>query len=256
MEPLVTVIIPAYNCAHTIGVSIDSVLKQKVSMEILVINDGSPDDLDAVMEKYSEVPELRYLKNEQNVGVAETRNRAIRMARGKYIAFLDADDYWMEGKLEKQLKAIEESGAVMCATARELMTPEGVCTGRILPVKEKITYEVLLKHNSISCSSVLIRADVAQEFPMKHEDSHEDYIMWLEVLRKYHYACGINEPLLKYRLGATGKSGNKLKSAWMTFTVYRYMGFGLVKSLRCFCSYMFNGVKKYYFGGNGEKNET
>ena len=252
-KPLISVIIPAYNCANTIEQSIRSVLCQQVSMEIIIINDGSPDNLDEVMARYESVPEIIYLKNERNLGVAETRNRAMKLARGRYIAFLDADDYWVEGKLTKQLAVIEETGTVMCATARELMNADGTLTGRILPVKEEITYEVLLRHNSISCSSVLIRTDVAQEFPMKHEDSHEDYIMWLEVLRKYGKASGINEPLLKYRLSATGKSGNKLKSAWMTFTVYRYMGFGLLKSLACFCSYMLNGVKKYYFGGKGDK---
>lgn len=137
----------------------------------------------------------------------------------------------------------------MCATARELMNADGALTGRIIPVKEQITYDILLRHNSISCSSVLIRTEVAREFPMKHEDSHEDYIMWLEVLRKYGTASGINEPLLKYRLSSSGKSGNKLKSAWMTFTVYRYMGFSIGKSLACFCSYMVNGIKKYYLSG-------
>lgn len=81
-DPLVSVIIPAYNCAHTIEKSIDSALAQDVSMEILVINDASPDDLDAVMEQYAAVPELIYRKNEQNLGVAETRNRAVAMAGG------------------------------------------------------------------------------------------------------------------------------------------------------------------------------
>ena len=83
---------------------------------------------------------------------------------------------------------------------------------------------------------------------MGHEDSHEDYIMWLQVLRQYGPARGINEPLLRYRLSNTGKSGSKLHSAKMTFMVYRYMGFGIVKSLWCFASYAFNGVRKYYFG--------
>ena len=82
---------------------------------------------------------------------------------------------------------------------------------------------------------------------MGHEDSHEDYIMWLRVLRKYGDARGINEPLLRYRLSNTGKSGSKLHSAKMTFMVYRYMGFSLPKSLLCFASYAINGVKKYYF---------
>lgn len=69
--------------------------------------------------------------------------------------------------------------------------------------------------------------------------------MWLEILQKYGTACGINRPFLQYRLSNTGKSGSKLKSARMTFRVYRYMGFRLDRSLLYFCSYAFHGVKKY-----------
>ena len=88
---------------------------------------------------------------------------------------------------------------------------------------------------------------------MGHEDSHEDYIMWLQILQKYGFAVAINEPLLKYRLSSTGKSGSKLKSARMTFMVYRYMGFGWLKSCCCFVSYAYHGIRKYYFG---EKHEA
>lgn len=251
-EPLVSVIMPAYKCAGTIRLAIDSALNQNVSMEILVINDCSPDNLDEVMASYADTPEVVYLKNEQNMGAAQSRNRGVKLARGEYVAFLDSDDYWMPGKLAKQLAALEKSGAVLCATARELMTPEGELTGRIIPVKEEITYRELLKHNSINCSSVLMKREVALKFPMHHEDSHEDYIMWLEVLQKYGKAVAVNEPLLKYRLSNTGKSGSKLQSARMTFMVYRYMGFGWVKSLCCFASYAIHGVKKYYFGDKHE----
>lgn len=244
-DTLISVIIPAYNCAHTIAQSIDSVLIQDVSMEIIVLNDGSPDNLDAVMERYRDIPQLTYVKNERNIGVAATRNRGVAMAKGKYIAFLDSDDYWLPGKLRRQLEVMEETGTVLCATSRELMTPEGVLTGRIIPVKEEISYRQLLKHNCISCSSVMLKTEVAKEFPMHHEDSHEDYIMWLEILRKYRKVRGINEPMLKYRLSNTGKSGNKWKSAKMTFTVYRHMGFSLPKSLACFCSYAVHGFMKY-----------
>lgn len=245
-EPLVSVIIPAYNCSQYISQAIDSALSQQVSMEIIVINDRSTDDLDQVMEKYSNDPTVIYLANEQNIGAANTRNKGVALAKGKYVAFLDGDDYWAKGKLKKQLDMLEKSDDVLCCTARELMTPEGESTGRVIPVKAKITYSELLKHNSINCSSVVIRTDVAREFPMHHEDSHEDYIMWLEVLQKYKTACGINEPLLKYRLSKTGKSGSKWRSAKMTFMVYRYMGFSMIKSLCCFCSYMLHGVWKYF----------
>ena len=247
MEILVSVVMPAYNCAASIGDSIESVLCQDVPLELIVVNDRSPDDLDAAMEKYLSDERVVYVTNQVNMGAAMSRNRAMEMARGKYIAFLDSDDIWLPGKLKKQVELLEKSGNVLCCTARALMTPEGVDDGRILPVAEVISYKDLLRHNSIACSSVLIRTEAAREFPMGHEDSHEDYIMWLQVLRKYGDARGINEPLLRYRLSNTGKSGSKLHSAKMTFMVYRYMGFSLPKSLLCFASYAINGVKKYYF---------
>lgn len=84
---------------------------------------------------------------------------------------------------------------------------------------------------------------------MEHEDSHEDYIMWLKILKKYGTAAGINEPLLKYRLSNSGKSGSKAKSAAMTFRVYRYMGFGWGKSIACFVSYAAHGAAKYLLAG-------
>ncbi len=243
--PLISVIMPAYNCARMIGTAIDSALAQDVPLEIIVINDCSPDDLDTAMEVYRDQPAVRYVKNEQNLGASGSRNKGVLLAQGEYVAFLDSDDYWVEGKLKKQLAALEQSNTVLCCTARELLTPEGERTNRVLPVKETITYRELLKHNSITCSSVLLRTEVAKEFPMHHEDSHEDYIMWLEILQKYGSACGVNEPLVRYRLSNTGKSGSKLHSARMTFKVYRYMGFGMGKSIGCFCSYAFHGVKKY-----------
>lgn len=252
-EPLISVIIPAYKCANTMALAIDSALNQDVPVEILVINDCSPEDLDPVMERYREDSRVVYLKNAENLGASGSRNRGVSLAKGEYVAFLDADDYWMAGKLKKQLDLLRKTGAVLCATARELMTPEGKFTGRIISVKERITYRELLKHNSINCSSVLMRREVAQEFPMGHEDSHEDYIMWLQILQKYGFAVAINEPLLKYRLSSTGKSGSKLKSARMTFMVYRYMGFGWLKSCCCFVSYAYHGIRKYYFG---EKHEA
>lgn len=243
---LVSVIIPAYNCANFISRAIDSALAQDVPIEIIVIDDCSQDNLDQVMEKYQEYPYIRYLKNEKNLGVAKTRNRGVSLARGEYIAFLDADDYWAENKLKKQLKLIAEKGTVICSTARELMNPDGTLTGHIIPVETEYTFDDLRHHNQINCSSVLIKTEVALEFPMHHDDSHEDYLMWLEVLKKYDGGCAINEPLLKYRITNTGKSGNKWQSAKMTYMTYRYMGFGFFRSAIYFASYTFHGIRKYY----------
>lgn len=125
------------------------------------------------------------------------------------------------------------------------MSPEGKDLKKYIPVKERITYAELLKHNSINCSSVLLLREVALEFPMEHDDSHEDYITWLKILKKYGHATGINRPYLKYRLSQGGKSRNKVKSARMTYQVYRYVGYGPMKSACFFVSYALHGVWKY-----------
>lgn len=243
---LVSVIIPAYNCEKCISMALDSALMQDVPMEVLVINDCSRDNLDKVMQDYLRDERVRYLKNEKNLGVADTRNRGVQLARGEFIAFLDADDYWAPGKLKRQLELIREKGAVICSTARELMNPDGTLTGYVLPVKERYTYKDLKAQNQINCSSVLIRRSVALEFPMHHDDGHEDYLMWLEVLEKYGFGCAINEPLLKYRISNVGKSGSKWNSAKMTYKTYRYMGYGFFRSTWYFLSYAFYGMKKYF----------
>lgn len=245
-ELLVSVVIPVRNCARYVSQAIDSALVQGVPLEVLVLDDGSRDNLDQVMKGYGSDPRVRYFKNEKNLGVAKTRNRGVSLARGEYVAFLDADDYWMKDKLKKQLALMEQTGCVICSTARELMTMDGKLTGHVIPVKEKISYGDLLLSNRINCSSVVVRAEVAREFPMHHDDSHEDYLMWLEVLRKYRTACAVNEPLLKYRISETGKSGSKWNSAKMTFLVYRYMGFGWFRSVLQFCSYAVNGFIKWF----------
>lgn len=244
-EILVSVIIPAYNCEKYISKAIYSALGQQVPLEVLVINDCATDGTEEAVKQYLDHHAVRYIRNEKNLGVAKTRNRGVKLARGKYVAFLDSDDWWESDKLKKQLARMAEENVVLCCTGRDLMNPDGSFMGKTIPVSETITYRSLLKHNCINCSSVLLLRSVAMEFPMEHEDSHEDYITWLKILKKYGRACAVNEPLLKYRLSATGKSGSKLKSAGMTLKVYRYMGFGPVKSFLCFCSYAIHGLWKY-----------
>ena len=244
-KPLVSVIMPVYNGEKYIGKAIESVLAQKVPTELLVIDDCSTDKTELTVMKYMDSGNIRYIRNKENMGAARSRNWGVKASKGKYIAFLDADDWWEEGKLEAQVETMELTGCDICSTGRELMQPDGYTTGKYIPVKERITYHDLLKHNSINCSSVLILREVALEFPMEHDDSHEDYITWLKVVRKYGHATGINKPYLKYRLSQGGKSRNKAKSAIMTYQVYRYVGYGPLRSACFFLSYALHGIWKY-----------
>lgn len=241
----VSVIIPAYNAANYIQQSIESVLIQNVPLEVIVINDCSTDETAEIMQKYADNPLIRYFENETNLGASGSRNKGVALARGKYVAFLDSDDWWEPHKLQKQLDALQKTGAVLCSTARRLIYAANDDNDKIIPVKELITYKMMLHQNWINCSSVVIERDVIAKYPMAYENSHEDYITWLKVLKEHKFACAINEPLLNYRVSNTGKSGSKLKSAKMTFMVYRYMGFGLLQSMLYFCFYAINGIMKY-----------
>lgn len=194
---------------------------------------------------YSTQKIIRYVRNEHNIGVSASRNKGVMMASAPWVAFLDADDWWMAGKLKAQIKRLESSKQVLCCTSRALVNRRGEELNRKISVKTQITYYDLLKHNSVNCSSVVVKTDVMREFPMNHEDSHEDYICWLQIVKKYGGACGIKTSYLRYRMMKESKSGNKLKSAKMTFKVYRYMGFNLFKSCMLFISYAVHGVKKY-----------
>lgn len=246
MIPAVSVIMPVYNGEKYIKKAIESVLIQQVDFELIIIDDCSTDGTaDVIQAVAGNRSDIIVLKNEYNMGAAKTRNRGIHAARGTYVAFLDADDWWEKDKLLRQLRLLKKTGLVLCSTGRELMNSEGESTGTIVHVRPRLTYHDLLYHNSINCSSVVVKRDVILEFPMMYDDSHEDYITWLKILRKYGASCAIDEPLLKYRLSAGSKSGNKWKSARMTFKVYRYMGFGRVKSSLCFASYAVHGIVKY-----------
>ena len=242
----VSVIIPVYNGARYIKKAIDSVLAQDVELDIFVIDDCSTDDLDSVMAGYESDARINFIKNEQNLGVAVSRNKGVSLSDAEYIAFLDADDWWEEGKLSDQLEAMEIENAVLSSTSRELMDSEGVSTGRVIGIRKRIELKDILKHNMISTSAVVVRRDVMLAHPMEHDDSHEDYIAWIGIIKEHGFAIGIDKPYLKYRLSEGGKSRNKFKSAKMTFKVYRYCGYSVFSSLIHFITYAFNGVKKYY----------
>ena len=111
-KPLVSVIMPVYNGEKYIGKAIESVLAQKISTELLVIDDCSTDGTELAVMKFMDSGNIRYIRNNENLGAAGSRNRGVKEARGKYVAFLDADDWWEEGKLSAQTETMEITGCV------------------------------------------------------------------------------------------------------------------------------------------------
>ncbi len=246
-KPIISIIMPAYQAGRYIAQAIKSVQAQncKEPWELLIIDDASTDNTAEIVRKYTSDPRIRYLRQPGNQGVAAARNRGLMEAQGAYAAFLDADDWWDADKLRLQMACIKRTRTVLCYTGRELMRPDGTSSGRCIPVPERTTYEELLRTNVIPCASVVIRIEAAREFGFVHDEYHEDYILWLKVLRKYKTAAGVNVPALKSRLSARGKSRNKLKSARMQYGSYRYLGYGPLQAFYYMIFYTLNGLRKY-----------
>ena len=243
----VSVIIPVHNGAGTLQKAVDSVLKQSIPTRIYIIDDASTDNTAEVLSAYAENENIRVLKNEANRGVSKSRMRGVSEADTEYIAFLDADDWWADHKLEKQLALMKREKAVLSSTGRRLVAADGTPTKRYIGIPGRIDEKTILKSNFINCSGVIVKRDVMLEYPMEHDDSHEDYISWIRIIRRYGPAVGIDEPLLFYRMSEKSKSSNKFRSAVMNFKVYRYVGFSVFASIRYSFSYAVNGIRKYYF---------
>lgn len=244
--PVVSVILPAYNAEKFIKEAISSVVQQTLrDWELLVIDDCSSD---ATYDLAREItnPRIRVLKNEENIGVAATRNRGIELSRGQYVAFLDSDDAWQPEKLERQLERMAQADAQLCYSSYAIVGADGAKVKADYMVPESIDFEGLLKENVICCSSMLFRADVIRKIQLNTEFYHEDYILGLEILKNGYRAAGCREVLVNWRYLENSRSFDKRKSAQNRWRVYRdYFRLPLGKSIYLFCCYAAAGLRKY-----------
>ena len=244
---MVSIVMPAYNAAKTIRSSIESIQAQTFQdWELIVIDDGSKDcTADILREMVATDGRIRFLQNEKNSGASYTRNRAVALATGEWIAFLDSDDMWRHDKLEKQVALADlHPDMVVSYTASSFIDDEGNSYGYIMPAIERMTYKQLLRKNLMSCSSVMIRASVMKSIRMPNDQMHEDYYVWLTVVKECGVAYGINEPLLIYRLCANSKSSNRFKSAKMLYNSYRAAGYCHIVTWWLVFRYTFHSVSK------------
>lgn len=248
---MISVIIPYHNNIGTIREAVQSVLDQiYTDFEILIIANGSGDK-EGLSAELPEDSRLRVIWFDESLDASGARNIGVKEAKGEYVAFLDADDYWDREKLTFQMKVMERLGQrdkapVLCFTARALITDDGKPTGRVIGCNKYVSREMLLRTNQINCSSVMLKREVALANPFPAGRIHEDYALWLTLLKDGGYAIGINKPLLYYRLSHGSRSANKFKSAGMHYRTLRYAGVGLFKSFALMLSYTCQGIKKYY----------
>jgi glycosyltransferase involved in cell wall biosynthesis len=196
----VSAVIPTYNRAADLKRALDSVLSQTVPVaEIIVVDDGSTDNTKEVVARFGS--RVAYI-HQNNAGAAAARNRAIRMATGEWLAFLDSDDWWMPEKIRLQVEALHSNPrAVLAYTSAWIISPDG--TREMSPAVEPSDLWPTLRHSNLiaSCSSVMVRREavVAEGGFDESLSLSDDWDLWIRLAQKHPFAV-VSEPVTAYMI--------------------------------------------------------
>lgn len=245
----VSVITPVYNVASVIERTLDSILMQNYKdLEIVLVDDCSKDNSAEIIAKYTaKYPNIIYHKQEKNAGAAVARNTALNLAKGRYVAFLDSDDQWCEGKIEKQLSFMKEKNAAICCTAMDCIDEDDKPLNSVREVRERISYKFLLKNTMIATSTVMIDRNKTGDFQMPLRRGGQDYATWLMLMRNGTDCWGLNEVLSHYRVMSNSLSSNKWKSIKQVWQIQtRDEGICKMSAAYNVCCFIVNAFVKHY----------
>ena len=189
---------------------------------------------------------IRLIRQPANMGAAKARNRGLQEAKGRYIAYLDADDLWVPEKLERELTFMKEKEAAFVFTGYEFADANGKGTGKVVRVPETLTYRQALSNTTIFTTTVMFDRfqmdNALLEMPVIKS---EDTALWWKVLRNGYVAYGLDENLAKYRRPGKSLSSNKLEALRRIWNLYRKAeGMSIPDSLWHFCFWAVRAVKR------------
>lgn len=203
MKEIVSIIMPSYNTAKYIQQSIQSVINQTfTSWELIIVDDNSTDDTKKIVENFND-NRIKFIKNETNNGAAYCRNKALKEAKGKWIAFLDSDDIWLPKKLENQLNFMKNKNYFFSYTKYEEIDERSVKTGKIISGPSKISKNGMFRYCWPGCLTVMYNRDVIGLIQIEEIKKNNDYAMWLKICKKYDCFL-LDEILGQYRRGRLG----------------------------------------------------
>lgn len=211
VDGLVSIIMPSWNTGRFIGESIQSVLNQTYkNWELIIVDDCSTDNTDEIVTSFDD-ERIRYFRNDKNSGAALTRNKAMREARGEWIAFLDSDDLWMPEKLEKQLSFMKENGYTFSFTEYEKIDEESKPLNIYVSGPEKVNKHKMYNYDYIGQLTMIYNAKVFGLIQIKDIKKNNDYAIRLQLFRKKGACCYLlKENLAKYRIRKNSISHDKI----------------------------------------------
>lgn len=238
---LISIVVPVYNAQDYIAETIRMVQRQTYTeWELILVNDASKDRSAEVIAPFLS-DKIRLIDKEANEGAAAARNTGLEQIRGRYLAFLDADDVWDPEKLEKELAFMKEKNCAFAFTAYEFGDEQARRTGKIVRVPPSLTFRQALPRTVIFTTTVMFdTALIDRKLLRMPRVPSEDTATWWQILRAGYTAYGLNENLAIYRRPKKSLSSNKLTAIKRIWFLYRKQaGLSAVKSAYYFVIWAF-----------------
>ncbi|MBF6626538.1 glycosyltransferase [Aerococcaceae bacterium zg-BR9] len=247
-EQLVSIITPVYNAARFLDTMIESIVNQTYQdWELILVDDKSEDESIHIIEQWqAKDSRIRYIELAENSGAAVARNRAMAAARGRWIAFIDSDDFWAPDKLALQLSFMQMTKVAFSYTDFALVDEEGTVIKSQVHVPNRLDYDGLLKNTAIACSTVMIDQSVVGPFRMPLVRKGQDTATWLMLMREHGLTAYAVPKVLNYYRQVDGSvSSNRLAALKRTWHTYRHLEqLPLTKAIYYFSSYVINAIKR------------
>ena len=241
-EELVSIIMPSYNTGKFIEKTINSVINQTYNnWELIIVDDCSNDNTDEIVKSIND-SRIVYLKNERNSGAAVSRNKALKEAKGRWIAFLDSDDLWKKDKLEKQIDFMKENNYYFSYTNYIEIDENDNSNGKIITGPKRITKTGMFNYCWPGCLTVMYDAKKIGLIQIEDIKKNNDYAMWLKVCKKADCYL-LDEELAMYRK----RSGSISNHSYMSLIKWHYRVFRKNEHQSVICS-LFNTYKNMIFG--------
>lgn len=222
---LASIVTPVYNAARWLPETLASVRAQTITdWEQVLVDDGSSDDSCAIIEAAAaEDARFRLLCSPQNAGPAKARNVALAAARGRYIAFLDADDLWLPEKLARCLEWMNATGHAFIYHDYRHISYDGLWMGGLVRGPDTLTEATQHTHRGNGCLTVVLDSEQIPEirFPKVAPYHAEDFCLWTKLIREGHIGHRLPADLARYRLSPASRSAKKLESAINAWHLYR-----------------------------------
>jgi teichuronic acid biosynthesis glycosyltransferase TuaG len=244
---LVSIIVPYYQCKDYIFQSVNSVIQQTYkNWELILVDDENSSNSRKLLERIkTKHKNIRIYFTKSNVGVGPARNLGIEKSKGKFIAFLDSDDYWDKTKIEKQIIFLKEKKIDICYTGYSVFSNKKIIYKPKIPTY--INYYNFLKECPICCSSVLIKKKVLLNLKFNNYKNKEDYDMWLKITKNKINFFGLSEYLTFYRARKNSLSSYQLSKLTNAFNIYKqHFGFKFFFILFCIIRLYINALKKRF----------